>query len=115
MAVPRKHPFGDVAGNCFDGLLTRSALCQAIGSENLTRPGIKQAIDDYFASATVSAEETLQELAKLARGNSKDKIRALALLASHHGLLDGSWRKTPGACPNRKDDGPGKQAGSNHA
>jgi hypothetical protein len=64
---------------------------EAIGSENLQRPAIKAAIDEYFASSTVSAEETLQELAKLARGDSRDKIRALALLSQHHGLLDGSW------------------------
>jgi len=65
---------------------------ESIGSENLTRPAIKARIDEFFAGAKVSAEETLTELAKLARGNSKDKIRALALLSQHHGLLDGRWQ-----------------------
>ena len=68
---------------------------EAIGSENLTRPAIKAAIDEYFAGAEVGAEETLRELSKLARGNSKDKIRALALLSQHHGLLDGTWASRP--------------------
>lgn len=65
---------------------------EAIGSENLLKPNIKAAIDEHFAEAHLDAEEVLQELAKLARGNSKDKIRALALLSQHHGLLDGSGR-----------------------
>jgi phage terminase small subunit len=66
---------------------------ESIGSENLQKPAIKARIDEFFAGAKVSAEETLTELAKLARGNSKDKIRALALLSQHHGLLDGRWEK----------------------
>lgn len=66
---------------------------EAIGSENLTRPGIKSAIDEHFKLAHVSAEEVLIELGTLARGNSKDKIKALALLSQHHGLLDhGKWQ-----------------------
>lgn len=71
---------------------TKKHTFESIGSENLQKPAIKQAIDEFFAGAEVSAEETLRELSKLARGDSKDKVRALALLASHHGLLDGSWR-----------------------
>lgn len=68
---------------------------ESIGSENLTRPGIGAAIDEYFKQSHVSPEEVLRELAILARGNSKDKIRALALLSQHHGLLDSAqWRHT---------------------
>jgi hypothetical protein len=63
---------------------------EAIGSENLAKPEIKAAVDEYFRRADMSAEETLRELAILARGNSKDKIQALALLSKYHGLLDGS-------------------------
>lgn len=37
----------------------------------------------------MSGQEVLTELTGLARGNSKDKLRALALLSQHHGLLDG--------------------------
>jgi phage terminase small subunit len=64
---------------------------ESIGSENLTRPAIKAAIDEHFKAAHMSAEEVLQELSQLARGTSRDKIKALSLLAAHNGLLDGSW------------------------
>lgn len=37
----------------------------------------------------MTAQEVLQELTALARGNSKEKVRALALLSSHFGILDG--------------------------
>jgi phage terminase small subunit len=66
---------------------------ESIGSENLQRPAIKEAIDLHFQKISpVSAEECLTELASLARGSSKDKIRALALLSQHYGLLDGRWQ-----------------------
>jgi len=71
---------------------------EAIGSENLTRPGIRAAIDQHFKLSRMSAEEVLIELTTLARGQSKDKIKALALLSQHHSLLDGKWQdrdKTP--------------------
>jgi hypothetical protein len=47
----------------------------------------------------MSAEECLAELTKLARGNGKDQIRALALLAQHHSLLDGKWQAAGGRGP----------------
>jgi phage terminase small subunit len=65
---------------------------ESIGSENLRRSGIRQAIDEHFRLSRMSAEECLGELTKLARGSSKDQIRALALLSQHHGLLDGRGR-----------------------
>ena len=66
---------------------------ESIGSENLQRPAIAEKIDEHFKLAHVSAEEVLIELGKLARGSSKDKIKALALLSQHHGLLDPSkWQ-----------------------
>lgn len=61
---------------------------ESIGSENLTRPDIAARIDEHFKQAHVSAEEVLLELGTLARGDSRDKIKALALLSQHHGLLD---------------------------
>jgi len=64
---------------------------ESIGSELLSKPLVKAAVDEYFRQANVSAEEVLRELGQLARGSSKDKIRALSLLAAHHGLLDGSY------------------------
>jgi hypothetical protein len=62
------------------------------GSENLTRPCVREAIDTYFKLSRMSSEEVLIELTKLARGDSKDKLRSLALLSSYHGLLDGAGR-----------------------
>lgn len=62
---------------------------EAIGSENLTKPAIRAAIDEHFRLSRMSGEEVLVELTKLARGSSKDQIKALALLSQHHGLLDG--------------------------
>lgn len=62
---------------------------ESIGSENLTKPNIAKAIEEHFRMARMSAEEVLTELTKLARGGSKDQIKALALLSQHHGLLDG--------------------------
>lgn len=68
---------------------------ESIGSENLTRPSIAEKIDEHFKLAHVSSEEVLIELGKLARGSSKDKIKALALLSQHHGLLDPTrWQRT---------------------
>lgn len=68
---------------------------ESIGSENLVRPEIAAAITEHFKQSHVTAEEVLRELAILARGNSKDKIRALALLSQHHGLLDAErWSQT---------------------
>ena len=64
---------------------------ESIGSENLTKPGIRRVIDDYFKLSRMSAEEVLIELTTLARGNSKDKIKALALMSQHHGVLDGRY------------------------
>lgn len=64
---------------------------EAIGSENLTRPAIRKAIEEHRRMARMSAEEVLIELTTLARGESKDKVRALALLSAHHGILDGKW------------------------
>jgi phage terminase small subunit len=64
---------------------------ESIGSELLAKPHVKAAVDEYFRQANVSADEVLRELGQLARGSSKDKIRALSLLAAHHGLLDGSY------------------------
>lgn len=63
---------------------------EAIGSENLAKPAIRKAIDDHFRMSRMTADELLDELSSLARGNSKDKIRAIALLCQHHGILDGS-------------------------
>ncbi len=70
---------------------------EAIGSENLQRPGIAAKIAEHFQQASVSAAEVLQELAALARGSSRDKIKALSLLAAHHGLLSPGWRQDPSA------------------
>jgi phage terminase small subunit len=64
---------------------------ESIGSELLTKPNVKEAIDEHFKAANVSASEVLVELGRLARGNSKDKIKALALLSQHHGLLNGEY------------------------
>lgn len=65
---------------------------EVIGSENLTKPLIRKAIDDYFRMSRMTSDEVLNELSELARGSSKDKIRALALLSSHFGILDGAGR-----------------------
>jgi phage terminase small subunit len=64
----------------------------SIGSENLTRPAIRTAIDEYWKMSRMSADEVLKELGELARGDGKEKIRALALLSQYHGLLDGAGR-----------------------
>jgi phage terminase small subunit len=65
---------------------------ESIGSENLLKPEIRRVLDEHWKLSRMSAEECLGELTKLARGNSKDQIRALALLSQHHGLLDGRGR-----------------------
>jgi hypothetical protein len=65
---------------------------EQIGHENLTKPQIRATIDEHFKLSRMSSEECLVELSALARGNSKDKVRALALLSSHFGLLDGAGR-----------------------
>lgn len=67
---------------------------EVIGSENLTKPLIRKAIDDYFRMSRMTSDEVLNELSELARGSSKDKIRALALLSSHFGILDGAGRES---------------------
>lgn len=63
---------------------------EAIGSENLAKSRIRKTIDEYFRMSRMTADEVLNELSELARGSSKDKIRALALLSSHFGILDGA-------------------------
>ncbi len=55
-------------------------------------PGMAR-IDEYFKISRMSADEVIVELSTLARGDSKDKVRALALLSSHFGLLDGAGRR----------------------
>ena len=62
---------------------------ESIGSENLSKPIIRAAIDEHFRLSRMSAQECLTELSKLARGDGKDQIKALALLSQHHGLLNG--------------------------
>lgn len=66
---------------------------EAIGSENLSKPEIRKTIDEYFKISRMSAEEVITELSILARGDSKDKVRALALLSSHYGILDGAGQR----------------------
>lgn len=69
---------------------------ESIGSENLTKPDIRAAIDDYFRMSRMSSDEILAELSELARTDSQEKhllsakVRSLALLSSHYGLLDGA-------------------------
>lgn len=75
---------------------------ESIGSENLTRPQIRKTIDEYFKMSRMSAEECLVELSTLARGDSKDKVRALALLSSHFGLLDGSGKHSQVALADKE-------------
>src|SRR6266700_358885 len=69
---------------------------EAIGAENLLKPEIRRVIDEHWKLSRMTAEECLAELTKLARGNGKDQIRALAILSQHHGLLDGRFEKLNG-------------------
>ena len=69
-----------------------STVLRAFGCENLSKPAIRKAVDDYFKLSRMSAEEVLTELTTLARGDTRDKVRALALLSAHHGILDGRGR-----------------------
>ena len=65
---------------------------EEIGRQNLQKPEIRHVIDEHFKLARMDAQEVLIELTRLARGTGKEKLRALALLSQHHGLLDHSWR-----------------------
>lgn len=53
----------------------------AIGSENLTKPEIKAAIDERLQEAAMSADEVLRRLADHARGTLEDFISGQALIA----------------------------------
>lgn len=57
---------------------------RSIGSENLTKPDIWEAIETELKASAMTSEEVLMRLAELAR---KGNIRALELLAKAHGLL----------------------------
>jgi hypothetical protein len=62
---------------------------QAIGSENLSKPLISQAIDREMAKSAVSANESLVLLSRIARlppPKDINPIPALALLLKCHGL-----------------------------
>jgi hypothetical protein len=72
---------------------------ESIGSENLRRPAIRSVIDEHFRLSKMGSEQVLIELSNLAKGNSRDKIKALALLSQHHGLLDGR-----GSLPSEPDE-----------
>lgn len=47
---------------------------RSIGSENLTKPNIKKAIQQQLEESAMSADEVLSRLARIARGNIKSVI-----------------------------------------
>jgi phage terminase small subunit len=76
------------------------ATLASVGWENLRKPEIKSALDELFASKTLSSAEVLGEISDVARVpiedlahkdnpgpvEAKDKLKALELLGKHHKL-----------------------------
>jgi phage terminase small subunit len=62
---------------------------RAIGAENLTKPDIAAEIEKALNESAMSASEVLMRLAEQARNDElpNHQLKALELLAKHHGLL----------------------------
>lgn len=62
------------------------------GHENLTKPYIQDAIREQLATHVMSANEALARISSIARAqwgalDTKIQLRALELIAKHHGVL----------------------------
>ncbi len=74
------------------------SILRSLASENLTKPHIRQAIENHFASLAIGSNETLAELGAIARFDvlsnpdspirTSDKLKALELAGKYHQLWD---------------------------
>jgi len=88
---------------------------QQMGSENLSKPVIRDAIDDALGEIVMTKNEVLRRLGKLA--TEDDNVRALELLGKYYALFtDNMNHRTPdgplvmltGVIPNAPEGGEGE-------
>lgn len=61
----------------------------SVGYENLRNPQIKKEIDIHLQASAMSSNETMMRIGDIGRNDlNKSQMKALELLAKHHGLLD---------------------------
>jgi len=75
------------------------ASAHVSGHSNINNPKIMQAIEDYFSVLSMSSNETLARITKIARGQHTDsdinsELRALDLMAKHHNLTNTTIART---------------------
>lgn len=73
------------------GYAGNDATLAQVGAENLRKPYIAELVGQRVEQAAMSADEVLQELATIAKGDYStyrgDKVKSLELIGKHHKLF----------------------------